>query len=53
MGFFDKAGKFLGSMVGSGVTTMAKDVAEVVEIVDRAGINKKVARLEPLICVKG
>jgi len=30
-----------------------KDVVEVVEIMDKAGINRKVAKLRPLICVKG
>ncbi len=30
-----------------------KDVADVVEVVNRAGIGKKVARLKPLIVVKG
>jgi tRNA-splicing ligase RtcB len=30
-----------------------KDVSEVVEVSDRAGLAKKVAKLVPLICVKG
>ena len=30
-----------------------KDVAEVVDAADRAGLARKVARLEPIICVKG
>jgi tRNA-splicing ligase RtcB len=30
-----------------------KDVSAVVEAADRAGLARKVARLEPLICVKG
>jgi tRNA-splicing ligase RtcB len=30
-----------------------KDVGRVVEATDRAGLSRKVARLEPLICVKG
>ena len=30
-----------------------KDVSEVVESADRAGLARNVARLEPLICVKG
>ena len=30
-----------------------KDVGEVVDAADRAGLSKKVARLEPLICIKG
>ena len=30
-----------------------KDVSAVVDATDRAGIAKKVARLEPLVCVKG
>jgi len=30
-----------------------KDVANVVEIMDRAGINRMVVRLKPLICIKG
>jgi tRNA-splicing ligase RtcB len=30
-----------------------KDVSRVVEVVDRAGIGKKVARLEPLAVIKG
>lgn len=30
-----------------------KDVAEVVEAADRAGLAHTVARVEPLICVKG
>lgn len=30
-----------------------KDVTEVVDAADRAGLARKVARLEPLVCVKG
>jgi tRNA-splicing ligase RtcB len=30
-----------------------KDVGAVVDIADRAGLARKVARLEPLICIKG
>jgi tRNA-splicing ligase RtcB len=30
-----------------------KDVSSVVEVADRAGLSKKVARLHPLICIKG
>jgi tRNA-splicing ligase RtcB len=30
-----------------------KDVAMVVDAADRAGLARKVARLEPLVCVKG
>ncbi|MDW7773608.1 MAG: RtcB family protein [Desulfobulbaceae bacterium] len=30
-----------------------KDVSEVVEVADRAGLAAKVARLEPMICIKG
>src|SRR5215471_16445573 len=30
-----------------------KDVSEVVDAADRAGIARKVARLEPLVCIKG
>jgi tRNA-splicing ligase RtcB len=30
-----------------------KDVTAVVDVADRAGLSRKVARLEPLICVKG
>jgi len=30
-----------------------KDVAAVVDAADRAGLSRKVARLEPLICIKG
>jgi len=30
-----------------------KDVDKVVNIVHNAGINKKVAKVRPLICVKG
>lgn len=30
-----------------------KDVSAVVDVADRAGLAKKVARLEPLICIKG
>ncbi|MDD2760582.1 MAG: RtcB family protein [Methylomonas sp.] len=30
-----------------------KDVGSVVDVADRAGLARKVARLEPLICVKG
>jgi tRNA-splicing ligase RtcB len=30
-----------------------KDVSEVVEAADRAGLARAVARLEPVICVKG
>jgi len=30
-----------------------KDVADVVDVVDRAGIARRVARLRPLVVVKG
>ncbi len=30
-----------------------KDVSRVVDVVDRAGIGKKVARLEPIAVIKG
>ena len=30
-----------------------KDVSRVVEAADRAGLSRKVARLEPLVCIKG
>ena len=30
-----------------------KDVSEVVDCADAAGLARKVARLEPLVCVKG
>ncbi|RMD95887.1 MAG: RNA-splicing ligase RtcB, partial [Bacteroidetes bacterium] len=30
-----------------------KDVAEVVEAAHRAGLARKVARLRPMICIKG
>ena len=30
-----------------------KDVHAVIDVADRAGLAKKVARLEPVICVKG
>ncbi len=30
-----------------------KDVTEVVDAADRAGLSRKVARLEPIVCVKG
>ncbi|HZQ06241.1 MAG TPA: RtcB family protein, partial [Anaerolineae bacterium] len=30
-----------------------KDVSRVVEVVDHAGIGRKVARLEPLAVIKG
>jgi tRNA-splicing ligase RtcB len=30
-----------------------KDVTEVVEAAERAGLSRAVARLEPMICVKG
>ena len=30
-----------------------KDVAEVVEVADKAGLARKVARLHPLVCIKG
>jgi tRNA-splicing ligase RtcB len=30
-----------------------KDVTEVVEAADRAGLARVVARLEPLVCIKG
>jgi len=30
-----------------------KDVTEVVNAADRAGLARKVARLEPLVCIKG
>jgi tRNA-splicing ligase RtcB len=30
-----------------------KDVADVVEVVDRAGISKKVVKLKPMAVIKG
>jgi tRNA-splicing ligase RtcB len=30
-----------------------KDVTAVVDAADRAGLSRKVARLEPVICIKG
>jgi tRNA-splicing ligase RtcB len=30
-----------------------KDVSEVVDAADHAGLASKVARLEPLVCIKG
>jgi len=30
-----------------------KDVSAVVDIADRAGLARKVARLEPVVCIKG
>jgi tRNA-splicing ligase RtcB len=30
-----------------------KDVTEVVDAADQAGLSKKVAKLEPMICIKG
>ena len=30
-----------------------KDVREVVDAAERAGLSRKVARLEPMVCVKG
>jgi tRNA-splicing ligase RtcB len=30
-----------------------KDVTDVVDAADRAGLARKVARLEPLVCIKG
>jgi tRNA-splicing ligase RtcB len=30
-----------------------KDIDRVIDITDRAGLARKVARLEPVICVKG
>ena len=30
-----------------------KDVSAVVDVADRAGLARKVARLEPLVCIKG
>ncbi|MCP3677735.1 MAG: RtcB family protein, partial [Deltaproteobacteria bacterium] len=30
-----------------------KDVDRVVEIMDRSGVNRKVARMRPLVCIKG
>jgi tRNA-splicing ligase RtcB len=30
-----------------------KDVTEVVEVSDRAGLARKVAQVRPLICIKG
>jgi tRNA-splicing ligase RtcB len=30
-----------------------KDVAAVVEAAEKAGIARKVARLEPMVCIKG
>ena len=46
-----------GALSSRGVAEEApgayKDVTEVVEAADRAGLSRKVARLEPLVCVKG
>ena len=30
-----------------------KDVTDVIDVADKAGLTNKVARVEPLICVKG
>jgi tRNA-splicing ligase RtcB len=30
-----------------------KDVGEVVDAADKAGLSRKIARLEPMVCVKG
>jgi tRNA-splicing ligase RtcB len=30
-----------------------KDIESVVDLAERAGLSRKVARLEPLICIKG
>lgn len=30
-----------------------KDVAEVAQAAERAGLAKKIARVEPMICIKG
>ena len=30
-----------------------KDVDRVVEIMDRSGVNRKVARMRPMACIKG
>ena len=30
-----------------------KDVTEVVDAADRAGLARKIARVEPVVCVKG
>ena len=30
-----------------------KNVTEVVDVADKAGLSKKVAKLEPMICIKG
>jgi tRNA-splicing ligase RtcB len=47
-------------VMAAGMATVAeempdayKDVAEVVEVVDRAGLSRKVARLRPMGVVKG
>jgi tRNA-splicing ligase RtcB len=41
------------STVAEEVPEAYKDVADVVEVVDRAGIGKKVARLKPMGVLKG
>ncbi|MBI2983792.1 MAG: RtcB family protein, partial [Chloroflexi bacterium] len=40
-------------LLGEEASSAYKDVASVVEVCDRAGIARKVARLRPIIVVKG
>ncbi len=43
----------LGGIWVSGLPGAYKDVAAVVDATEKAGLAKKIARLEPLLCVKG
>ncbi|MEE9614663.1 MAG: RtcB family protein [Thermodesulfobacteriota bacterium] len=53
----EEKGIIIRSRGKSGVAEEAplayKDVDRVVDIMDRAGVNKKVARVRPLVCIKG
>jgi tRNA-splicing ligase RtcB len=51
MGIQVRASSF--STVAEEIPDAYKDVAEVVDVVDRAGIGRKVARLKPMGVLKG
>ena len=41
------------SLIAEEASEAYKDVADVVEVLDRAGISRKVARMRPLAVIKG
>lgn len=54
--YFDRrnlAGRELMRGIAEEAPLAYKDVRAVIDVADRAGLAKKVARLEPVICIKG